>query len=276
MENHNTPNRIHPLVAAASVSVILVSLVGVAAMTGMLPNSHGSAAPVAAAPLAAPVSPVVATTAAVPTTAVPTTAVPLPAAAVAPGTTPTVSLPVVADNTKAATTNYVEEKPKKKAVSTAAKRPASTSYAPRVARNDRAHSPAPQYSTAEYNMPQYNAPIAQAPAICDNCGTVESVHAIQQQAQPSGVGVVAGAVLGGVLGNQVGGGRGKTLATVAGAVGGGYAGNEIEKRTRSATTYEVRVRMENGRVRTFPYNNQPSWNVGDRIKVVDGYLTRVG
>lgn len=41
-------------------------------------------------------------------------------------------------------------------------------------------------------------------------------------------GTAIGAVAGGLLGNQIGGGKGKTLATVAGAVGGGYAGNRIE------------------------------------------------
>jgi outer membrane lipoprotein SlyB len=85
--------------------------------------------------------------------------------------------------------------------------------------------------------------------------------------------MVAGAVLGGVLGNQVGGGNGRKIATVAGAVGGGYAGNEIEKRSRSTTTYQVRVRMEGGEVRTFPYAQQPAWHVGDRIRIVDGQLT---
>jgi uncharacterized protein YcfJ len=42
MEMNQTPNRIHPLMAGAAVSVILVSLLGIAAMTGVLPNSHGS------------------------------------------------------------------------------------------------------------------------------------------------------------------------------------------------------------------------------------------
>ncbi len=39
-----TPNtrRIHPLIAVAAVSVTLVSLMGIAAITGVLPNSHGS------------------------------------------------------------------------------------------------------------------------------------------------------------------------------------------------------------------------------------------
>ncbi len=37
-----TPNRIHPLLATAAVSVTLVSLVGIAALTDMLPKSHST------------------------------------------------------------------------------------------------------------------------------------------------------------------------------------------------------------------------------------------
>lgn len=42
-------------------------------------------------------------------------------------------------------------------------------------------------------------------------------------------GTAVGAVAGGVLGNQVGGGKGKTLATVGGAVAGGVVGNQVQK-----------------------------------------------
>ena len=42
-------------------------------------------------------------------------------------------------------------------------------------------------------------------------------------------GTAIGAVAGGVLGNQVGGGKGKTLATVGGAVAGGVVGNQVQK-----------------------------------------------
>lgn len=227
MEINNTSNRIHPLVAAAAVSVMLVSLVGVAAITGVLPNSHSSAAP--AATLAAP----------------PTSAAIVP-------TTPL--------DPKVAANNVVNP-PAKPAAAPATH--SHKSHAPRVART----------TQSQPRTYEYSAPVAQAPSVCYSCGRVESVNAVQQAAQPSGLGVVAGAVLGGVLGNQVGGGNGKKIATVAGAVGGGFAGNEIEKRTRSTTTYQVRVRMEDGTIRTFPYNGQPGWNVGDRIKVVNGYLT---
>jgi uncharacterized protein YcfJ len=45
MENTQTSARIHPLMAGATVSVMLVSLVGVAAITGILPNSSSTPAP---------------------------------------------------------------------------------------------------------------------------------------------------------------------------------------------------------------------------------------
>lgn len=44
MNMTQTSNRIHPLLAAAAVSVTLVSLVGIAAITDILPKSHSSAA----------------------------------------------------------------------------------------------------------------------------------------------------------------------------------------------------------------------------------------
>lgn len=228
MENSSTSKRIHPLVAGAAISVMLVSLTGVAAITGLIPNSHGTAAPAADTPIASSVGAAAAATS--------------PAALVEP---------------KAET---AVEPPQPKA---AAEKPRS--YAPRTAQSSESQ-PRRTYSSTP-------AKVAQAPAICHSCGRVESVQAVQQQAQGSGVGMVAGAVLGGVLGNQIGGGNGKKLATVAGAVGGGYAGNEIEKRTRATTTYNVRVRMEDGEARTFPYAEQPGWNIGDRVRVVDGHLT---
>ncbi len=90
-----------------------------------------------------------------------------------------------------------------------------------------------------------------AAARCESCGTVVAVTPVQRAAPASGVGAVAGGVVGGVLGNQVGGGSGRAVATVLGAVGGGFAGNEAEKRIRQTTHYAVRVRMDDGSIRTF-------------------------
>lgn len=220
------PNRLHPLVAGAAISVMLASLTGVAAMTGLLPNSHSEnkAADAAQAQTAPPAT--------------------KPAA--------------VAKTPKAASTDRL------------ALRDDDDTPAPR--QQPAVSRPVQQSGQAAPDYAQDMVRVAQPARACSNCGRVESVHAVQSQADPSGVGVVGGAVVGGLLGNQVGGGTGKTLATIAGAVGGGFAGNEVEKRTRTATTYQVQVRMENGQLRNFPYNNQPPWHQGDRVRVVDGYL----
>lgn len=94
---------------------------------------------------------------------------------------------------------------------------------------------------------------------CTTCGTVESALPVERQGKVNGVavgnttigiGTVAGGVLGGVLGNQVGGGNGKTAMTVLGAAGGAYAGNTVEKNMKKVTVYQMRVRMNNGSVRT--------------------------
>lgn len=210
MENTNittTSNRIHPLVATAAVAVILVSLTGVAAITGLLPTSHSTSAPQQVAALSDPA-----------VQQAPTVA------PVAPRAEP----------------------------------------APARVRNK------PQTNYSGYNSP--------APAVvqsCSTCGEIQAVRAVQSTPKASGVGIAAGAVLGGVLGNQVGGGNGRTLATVAGALGGGFAGNEVEKRTRTTTSYVVDVRMENGSVRSFPQTSE-GWRVGDQVRVIDGRLSARG
>ncbi len=86
-----TFRRIHPLVAAASVSVIILSGVGVAAITGVLPSSHGTAATPASVVATAPGNP---TAAIPPNGAVPpdaNTPPPLPPAGVAPAPPPGVA-----------------------------------------------------------------------------------------------------------------------------------------------------------------------------------------
>ena len=107
---------------------------------------------------------------------------------------------------------------------------------------------------------------------CDSCGVVESTREIDTKGQGSGLGVVGGAVVGGILGHQVGGGRGKDLATIAGAIGGGYAGNEVEKSSKSTRSFEVTVRMDDGSSRIVPFANQPTWQPGDHVQIVDGTL----
>lgn len=114
---------------------------------------------------------------------------------------------------------------------------------------------------------------APAPAICRSCGVVESVRTIKQRAEGSGLGAAGGAILGGLLGNQIGSGSGRKVATVAGAVGGAVVGNQVEGNMKASTHYEVRVRMEDGKVRTIN-SSAANWQPGEAVKVVKGRLQR--
>lgn len=213
------PSKIHPLVAVAAASVIVVSLVGTAAIMDWLPGSHSENGKT-----------------------------PESISATQP-TDPTIA-PATAPQAKQA--------------------PKLTSGAP--VQHRKAPTPQEPAGIPHQQASQAMPPLAQATPVCEACGQIEGVRTVEVAAKPSGIGVVAGAVVGGLLGNQIGGGSGKTLATVGGAVGGGYAGNEIEKRTRKSVGYEVDVKMENGERRSFRYEAQPSWKAGDRVKVVDGQL----
>jgi outer membrane lipoprotein SlyB len=115
-----------------------------------------------------------------------------------------------------------------------------------------------------------------AGAPCADCGTVESVAAVQEKGQGSGVGAVLGGVVGGILGNQVGGGRGRTAMTVAGAGAGAYAGHEVEKNMNKTVHYEIRVRMNDGAVRTFYEASPPALGVGQKVRATDRGLIVIG
>ena len=168
MELVSTSNRIHPLVAGAAISVMVVSLLGAAAIAGFIPASHGSSVdtaqlngqPVAAAPISG--------------SNLQTSA-------------STMATREVVEHRTVVHHQYVQHA-----------RPTQVSQV----EPSQQYSPAPVY--------QQTAPVAQN--------------------SPLGIGV--GAVIGGLLGSQIGGGKGRTLATLAGAVGGGYVGNEVAKKNQ--------------------------------------------
>lgn len=197
-------NRIHPLVAGAAVAVMLASLVGVAAMTGLLPSSNSTNSP-----------------------------------------------------QQQFAANSVQQAPPQQS-GAPVQMASTTHFAP---------------NSATY--PSQAAAQAPAAQVCSSCGEVIGVRAVRHTPKTSGVGIAGGAIVGGLLGNQIGGGNGRTLATVAGAVGGGYAGNEVEKSTRTTTSYVVDVRMDNGKSRSFPQSGD-NWRAGDRVRVVNGHLESRG
>jgi outer membrane lipoprotein SlyB len=125
--------------------------------------------------------------------------------------------------------------------------------------------------------PAHAAPVRRALApVCQSCGVVESVREVAVRGDGSGLGAAGGAVVGGLLGNQVGGGHGKQAMTVVGAIGGALAGNQIEKRVRTARSYETTVRMDGGSYRTMTQTSEPAWHDGDHVNIVDGVLRMNG
>lgn len=226
-------HRLHPLIAAAAISVITVSAAGVGALTGVLPRtSASSAAPSQPAP-SGTTAPAGADAAATPTASTPT-----------PTTAPETATPAV-------------KRRKPAVVRTRAPVEARRIEDPAVVRD---YGPSPATQT----LP----PVAAAA----NFGTVDSVREITQPGEGTGLGAIAGGVLGGVIGNQFGGGNGKKILTVAGAAGGAYAGHQVEKQARGTKRWEITVRMDSGALRTLSSDSMPSWHAGDRVRVVDGRL----
>jgi outer membrane lipoprotein SlyB len=119
-------------------------------------------------------------------------------------------------------------------------------------------------------------PRVMAAAECADCGVVESIRVVETKGQGTGLGAVTGGVLGGILGNQVGGGRGRTAMTVVGAGAGAYAGHEIEKNMNKSMSYQIRVRMNDGRYRTFYERSQPALSVGQKVRVTSNGIVAAG
>lgn len=141
--------------------------------------------------------------------------------------------------------------------------------------NARAAAPAPgQPMSGAPAQPGYAPPPppSQAPVGCRECGVVELVREVEKAGHAGGTGAAVGGVTGAVVGRGVSNERNKTFGTIAGAVGGAVAGHMIEKNVTSSKTWEVVVRHEDGAVRTYPQQQQPSWQRGDRVRVVGGVI----
>ena len=194
-------SRIHPLMAAAAVSVIVVSLAGTAAITGMLPSSHG-----------APESGV--NTAQVnPAYAAPTAAPALPLAAPAPQGVQPLQAAYAQPANYAQPVNYAQP-----AVASAQPAPAPVVIEKTVIKEVPA-KPATRHVAHHTNYARNDAPAYYPPAP-------------RPAPQPNYVAIGTGAVVGGLIGNQVGSGNGRKLATVAGIIGGGMLGNQIANQNR--------------------------------------------
>jgi outer membrane lipoprotein SlyB len=255
METHQIPTprhaSHHPLMILAAIAVVLFCLVGTAAVLGWLPSSVGGnpanrqLSEADRTALAAGMQ----QQGAAPETQLAAAAQPLPAPSQAPATT---AQPLVQQYAPAQ--SY----------------PAQP--APEVQQSAPVAAPVPYEPPVRTAHPTQLAANDRAQQWCSNCGNIESIRTITSRARGSGVGAAGGAVLGGLLGNQVGSGNGRSLATVAGAVGGAVLGNQVEGNMHAVHSYEIRVRLDDGTLRTFHQSSAPGWHTGERVRIVKGHL----
>jgi len=259
MNNPTTPaRRLHPLIAVAAGTVIVASLAATAAITGVFPKASSSSVQNDQTQTAQVSSqPVVDSAAPANTTSTSLTS-PQPQPQQQPGR-------VQAPSSQAA-------QPAPGQVQYAGQ-PGQPSYAQPSGQpptQQQQYAQQQQLAQKPYAQPQQQ-PNAQQ-AYCASCGTVESIGAVRHEGHGTGIGAVGGAVAGGLIGNQFGAGTGRTAMTVLGAVGGGFAGNSVEKHLRSETSYQVRVRMQNGHLRYFNYREAPPFQQGERVHIEHGAL----
>ena len=236
-----TRKSMHPLIAIAAVSVTLFSLVGIGAITGLIPTSHSQTAQVQAA---APVQE--------PTKVAETTQ---SAEAVPAATTPVRAPKPVAHKVAAKHVKHVAH-PAEEPISVA-----KADLPPMVAQTP----PPPPTQPAPYIEP--------VKPVCHDCGVIESVREVEKPGQATGSGAAIGGIAGGILGNQTGRGHGRDVMTVLGAIGGAIAGHEIEKNTKKVKSYEIGIRFDDGSTQLITQDTPPAWRSGDRIRLVNGVIT---
>jgi outer membrane lipoprotein SlyB len=229
--------RLHPLLTAAAISVTVFSAVGVAAVTGLIPSSIGSHKQ----------------------------------------DTPVLeqsSLQAPVEDAKPVEPTVAQEPVQQAAPKPVHKKPVA-----------RASTPKPTAPVAynDYGTPPPPPPFAQAPAAPvetpkpvvqpGQLATVQAVREVKDAGESTALGPIAGGIAGAVLGNQIGKGHGsQKVITVLGAAGGAFAGRAVEKQARGTTHWEVDVRRDDGAAETVRSDVAPSYQPGQRVRLIDGRL----
>lgn len=265
MNNPTTSSRrLHPLIAVAAGTVIVASLAATAAITGVFPKASSSSVQTDQSQTAqvAAQQPVI------------DSAAPATAAAMTGQQQQQQAQPQQAQQPQPPQQQQAQAAPSAPGQVPYTGQAGQPSYAVQQP-SGQASAPPQQYAQqqqlAQQPYAQPRQPSSQS-AYCATCGTVESIGSVRHEGHGTGVGAVGGAVVGGLLGNQFGSGNGRLGMTALGAVGGGFAGNSVEKHLRSSTSYQVRVRMENGHTRYFNYSEPPPFQQGERVHIEHGSL----
>ena len=226
--------RLHPLLTAAAISVTVFSAVGVAAVTGLIPSSIGSHKQ--------------------DTPVQESSALQAPAAEVAQQAEPVIEQPAPQAAPKPA--------PKKPVAHKSTPKPAAP-----VAYND--YGTPPPYAQAPAAPVATPRPVVQPGTLA----TVQAVREVKDKGDATALGPIAGGIAGEVLGNQIGKGHGsQKVITVLGAAGGAFAGRAVEQQARGTTHWEVDVRRDDGAAETVRSDVAPSYQPGQRVRLIDGKL----
>ncbi len=105
---------------------------------------------------------------------------------------------------------------------------------------------------------QFGARVPARKPVCPDCGVVDSI--IPGHARPPATGITHALATGS---------EGATILKVAGKAG-------YEQDGLRTAGFVVTVHMENGTVRTIYETERPSFNIGERIKLVNGSVIRLG
>ena len=110
---------------------------------------------------------------------------------------------------------------------------------------------------------------------CADCGIVTRIDALASgRSAPSATGAILGGIVGAVAGHEIsdhtGGSKGnQNVSAVAGAVAGAAAGNAIQNRATS-DTYNVHVRMDDGRTVVINQRDLGGVRENTYVRVVNG------
>ena len=249
-------SRTHPMIVIAAIAVTTLCAVGVGVLTGLIPSAQsGSGSSTSSRASSAPQTPMVAG-----------------AAQAASGNLSGAAMPAV-DPPRLATAKPALAAQRVATPTGTTPTPTYTQPSARPDSGSERTNTKPQIVPSPVTIAS-NAPIAAV--VCANCGVVESVTTVSHAGEGSGAGALIGGVVGGLLGRQVGGGRGKDVATVAGAVGGAVLGNHIEKERKSTQDVDIRVRLDDGTTQTIRSQTDQGLRSGDKVRVDNGRVIRNG
>ena len=115
-----------------------------------------------------------------------------------------------------------------------------------------------------------------AQSYCQDCGIVRRIDLVAPNSTgPSATGAILGGIVGAVAGREIshgtGGSKGnQNISTVAGAAAGAAAGNAIQNHRNGAESYDIQVKMDDGRVIVVNQKSLDGVSENSAVRIVRG------